>query len=590
MTFYLWTLQIGKLAGVYILGGLLCVNAVFSQHSLNVGGPSEDNGLAIAIDSSGNSFTTGLFRATVDFDPSIGFATFTSVGESDIFLASYDKNGLYRFSQTIGGPANDIGYDIAVDPTNNVYLTGAFQGTNVDFGPASGGVANLSSKGSNDAFVASYSNEGAFRYAISFGGSGGDRGQGIAVDTAGFVYVTGGFSGSADFDPGSGTESRAAVGGLDIFLASYDQQGNLRYVLTFGGVNNDLGLSVTLDNGGNVYVTGFLESNDVDFDPGFGTESLSSSGDRDIFVASYSNEGVFRFAYAFGGAGRDQGNAVSVDEGRNLYVAGYFEGSNIDFNPGSEAVLRSSNGGRDIFLASFTSAGSFRYANTWGGSSNDIASGLVANAGGATYLTGYFESTTVDFDPSASQAVHLNNGARDLFEASYDADGNYLGARSFGGIGIDQGEGIAIGSAKQCYLTGAFGGSIDFSLTGQPATLSSNGGLDIFIASYPRAIEVSVEDVPFQTELTSGFVLKAPYPNPFFDQVNLALRIEQTQNIQVTMYDPLGRVVGRIFETMVAADETQVLTLDALGLSAGLYFVRVVGEQFSATEQVMLLR
>src|SRR5674476_1418906 len=117
----------------------------------NMGGASDDYVNSIAVDASGNVYTTGYFLGTVDFDPGAGTYNLTSAGGYDIFIIKLDASGNFVWAKNMGassGASSDQGFSIAVDASGNVYTTGLFTGT-ADFDPGAG-TYNLTSAGSGD--------------------------------------------------------------------------------------------------------------------------------------------------------------------------------------------------------------------------------------------------------------------------------------------------------------------------------------------------------------------------------------------------------------------------------------------------------
>jgi hypothetical protein len=273
------------------------------------GGMSIDQGFGIAVDGSGNVYTTGNFSGTADFDPGAGASNLTSAGGSDIFVSKLDSAGNFVYARQLGGTGNDLGFGLAVDGAGSVYTTGVFAGT-ADFDPGAG-TFNLTSAGGNDAFVSKLDSAGNFAYARQLGGTGNDQGLSLAVDGSDSVYTTGSFTGTVDFDPGAGTFFLSDPGGssaADAFVSKLDASGNFVYARRFGGVTTSpQGRGIAVDGSGNTYTTGIFGGT-ADFDPGPGTFDLTGAGSNDIFVAKLDSAGNFAFARRLGGTSNDQGS------------------------------------------------------------------------------------------------------------------------------------------------------------------------------------------------------------------------------------------------------------------------------------------
>ena len=249
----------------------------------SMGGASTDEGVSIAVDASGNVYTTGYFNGTVDFDPNAGTFNLTSAGGVDIFVSKLDATGNLVWAKNMGGVSTEIGYSIAVDASGNVYTTGYFVGT-ADFNP-NAGTFNLTSAGSQDIFVSKLDATVNLVWAKSMGGGANDDvGISIAVDASGNVYTTGFFNGTVDFDPNAGTFNLTSAGSQDIFVFKLDATGNLVWAKNMGGASNDIGQSIAVDASGNVYTTGYFAGT-ADFDPNAGTFNFTSAGGQDIFVS-----------------------------------------------------------------------------------------------------------------------------------------------------------------------------------------------------------------------------------------------------------------------------------------------------------------
>ena len=182
-----------------------------SYFAVSFGGASGDQGRGIAVDSSGNSYITGYFEGTVDF----GGGDVTSAGNPDIFVLKLDSSGVSQWANTYGGTSTDRGYGIAVDSSGNSYITGSFQGT-VDFG---GG--DITAIANSDIFVLKLNSSGTFQWVNTYGSTSNNLGLGIAVDSSGKFYTTGGFQGTVDFGGGDIT----ATANSDIFVLHLNSLG-----------------------------------------------------------------------------------------------------------------------------------------------------------------------------------------------------------------------------------------------------------------------------------------------------------------------------------------------------------------------------
>ena len=227
-----------------------------------MGSTLSDNGASIAVDGSGNIYTTGTFTGTVDFDPGAGIANLISAGVEDIFVSKLDASGNFVWAKSMGGTSPDQGYSIAVDGSGNVYTTGYFLGT-ADFDP-SVGTLNITSIGSTDIFVSKLDASGNFVWAKGIGGATDDFGNSIAVDGSGNVYTTGYFQETVDFDPNAGTANLSSVGGRDIFISKLSPTVLSIELINFKGKNTEGGNLLTWTTANEVNNKGFNVERSID--------------------------------------------------------------------------------------------------------------------------------------------------------------------------------------------------------------------------------------------------------------------------------------------------------------------------------------
>jgi hypothetical protein len=310
------------------------------------GGEDSDSGHSIAVDASGNVYTTGSFVETADFDPGVGTSTLVSAGMQDIYISKLDAEGNLLWAKGIGDTADDRGYSITLDGSENIYVSGWFEGM-VDFDPGTG-ITNIMSAGGKDIYILKLDASGNFLWAKTFGGYYDDYGYSVVVDDSGKIYITGSFEGTADFNPNAETNNLMSAGWSDVFISKLDPAGNLLWAKRMGGNNGDWSNSIAVDASGNVYTTGFFMTT-ADFDPGEGTYNLISSGISDIFISKLDEAGNFLSAYGIGGPSPDSGYSIALDESGNVHITGLFS-ETVDFNPVEETGILTSVGDQDIFI------------------------------------------------------------------------------------------------------------------------------------------------------------------------------------------------------------------------------------------------
>ncbi|MBK7651576.1 MAG: hypothetical protein IPJ20_13745 [Flammeovirgaceae bacterium] len=147
------------------------------------------------------------------------------------------------------------------------------------------------------------------------------------------VYYTGQFFGTVDFNPGPGTSNMTSAGGYDFYIGKLDASGNFLWAKSLGGLNPDVSYSIDVDALGNVFASGGFNGT-VDFNPGPGTNNLTSNGSEDVFVLKLDPSGNFSWARSFGGNNFDSANSIKVDNLGNIITLGTFEGT-ADFDPGA---------------------------------------------------------------------------------------------------------------------------------------------------------------------------------------------------------------------------------------------------------------
>lgn len=306
------------------------------------GSSSSDRGNSIAVDATGNVFTTGGYMSST---ANFGAVTLTNSasGINDLFIVKHDASGNVLWAKSAGGNATDIGNGVAVDPLGNAYITGFFASPTINFG--AGTLTNTSS-GTMDVFIVKYDASGNTTWSKQYGGSTDDQGNAIVVGSSA-LYVTGGFS-SASINFTTTTLSNASAGTNDVFLTKLDLDGNVIWATRSGNIDSEAGTSIDMDSNGNIFIAGYFNSASLTF----GASSLNnaSSGYKDLFVTAYDATGVSLWAISAGDVFDEIANDISVNAAGNvIHIAGMYNSGMLSF--GSHTLFKGC--GDDVFIAKF---------------------------------------------------------------------------------------------------------------------------------------------------------------------------------------------------------------------------------------------
>lgn len=453
-----------------------------------VGNLQREEAYGIAVAPSGAVYLTGRFRTGFDFDPGDGTDLIIAVGATDAFVTALNADGTYRWTDTFGGNSTDVGSDIVVTPAGNVIVCGSFWET-VDFDPGPDALL-VTSVGEGDAFVVSLDDGGGLLWARAFGGPDSDDAFSVAAVGGSQVLVGGTFYQTVDFDPGNVIATRTSAGDADGFLLELDATGAFGWVLSVGGAAIDTIEAVAGAANGAMVAAGAFEDV-VDLDPTSGTALTAAIGASDVFAVMLQCDAAtgptpfnclapeHAWARAAGGTGDERVGDLAIGPDGMRWIVGSFYGS-ADFDPTSGVDVRTSAGDSDIFLTALLPDGSYGGTVTLGGSGADAGNGVAVSQDGFVIITGAF-SSGADFDPGPGVATLAATGGTDAFVLVLDSTLAYVWAERVGGNGNDVGNGIAVDSANNLYIAGAFQLSVDFDPGPGVHTRISRGDSEIFL-------------------------------------------------------------------------------------------------------------
>ncbi|MCG9886032.1 MAG: S8 family serine peptidase [Cyanobacteria bacterium] len=343
------------------------------RRQLGTSGYDAANG--VVTDKDGNLYVAGWTDGSIDG----GGAVRSS------WLAKYGSDGALIWHKTVRGRPDTVGNlsdygisngSLAIDSNGSLYLTGVTHGS-----------LESTHKGDGDAWIARYDDNGNQQWVRQIGTPQRDEARGVAVDSSGFVYITGYTRGNLD---------GLSQGDSDAWIAKYDPQGLLIWKRQLGTQAEDVSNGISIDVNGNVYIAGYTRS--LIGDPFIGNpHELGDSrlrwaaahrdqselggvyhGNADAWVAQYDSNGNLKWKRQIGTSQYDAASAVASDRFGNVYITGQTQGK----------VGASRSGGDDVWVAKYNVNGAIQWVQQLGTSNNDLANGIVVSGTGL-YITGH---------------------------------------------------------------------------------------------------------------------------------------------------------------------------------------------------------
>jgi FIMAH domain-containing protein/beta-propeller repeat-containing protein len=462
-----------------------------------------DGGRKMSIDVDGNLIVSTPHGTLIDQRPrsfqNVEIPTsFTKVGKNEfgIRVSRYDRrlplviDPGFIYTTYLGGSGMEFTPQVAITSTGEVIVAGSSASS--DFPTTTGALDRTYNGGGFDAVISKFDSTGAtLLFSTYLGGSGDDTAEGMAIDGAGNVYITGRTT-SHDFPTTPGAYNRTFNGGAtDLYVAKLDPTGSsLVYSTYIGGSDTDLGLGIAVSSSGEAYVTGTTLSSDFPTTAGAFDRTFNGGG-QDAFVARLNAAGsqLVYSTYIGGATSVDVGERIAVDALGQAYVVGFTDSS--DFPVTAGAYDTTFNGGfftgQDLWVAKLNAAGSALLFSTYlGGSGREFFASLALDSADNVYITGRTSSSDFPTTPGAYDRTFRGSAAVfpeifDAFVTKLNSSGSALVYSTFlGGTGSDFGSAIAVDASGSAFVAG-FTDSTDFPTTCAATDTTANGALDAFL-------------------------------------------------------------------------------------------------------------
>ena len=342
-----------------------------------------------------------------------------------------ESNNLeHPFTRFLGGKFDDTIRGLAVDSNNNIIVTGYT--SSPDFPTLSSYDSTYNDKEAGeygrDVFITSLFPNGSLRWSTFFGGSSGDAGQAICVDSEDNVVIVGSTS-STDFPVINGHDA-SHNGKDDIFVTKFQSNGSLIWSTFLGSSGTNDAWGVTVDENDSVFV--------------IGRESDSPNA-WDALVAKFNANGSLEWNQTIGGSDNEGGADITIDSQGHLIIVGYT--SSTDF-PSNYTYL---NQNQDVFVVKLTNSGSFAWGRVFAGSANEHIESVTTDPHDNIVISGLTWSNDFPLENATTAQVQ---GAGDIYVVKLSPEGDVFWGSRFGGGYDDESRGLTSDNQGNIFITG----------------------------------------------------------------------------------------------------------------------------------------
>lgn len=503
-------------------------------------------------------FHAGYLSHTAVFNPDNANVSVSAPVSASVFVTKYSEDGgflwvkLLTGSGALGSMMTDV--EIAADASENSYIIGSFT-HEMDCDPGIGVFTLTEAAGYRGRFLVKLDPDGNFVWAQKLGRAQLYTPDGIGIFVRGnSVYCTGTFRDQYDFDNGPGVHTLTAPDACDVFAIRLNTDGAFQWAVNFGAVDNttelsETGTGIAADASGNVYVSGIFFSAG-DFDPGTGVETLTPQGATDAFVVKFNPNGIYQWAERVGGVHHELSADIEAATNGTVYISG-----NISDIPGEEM-------NQNMYVAACSGQGTLLWRHEIGApfTSIDNARGLTSDASGSVYVSGYYESSGVDFDPGAGiVTLPASSGPYKSFLLKLDPSGNLSWVGGMQGAafisGLDYNNGFLYGS-------GTFHETLDLDMgNGSNTIVNGRSYSDGFVWKSDTTGISPITGIEEPDGLSFSL-----YPNPAQEQLTIVVA-DPGESTVVHVCDLAGKILF--------SQSSVVSQIDVAGLSPGMYVLEL---------------
>jgi len=514
-----------------------------------------DRPSSVKVDNQGNVVVCGTTSAASGIaSGGVPNTTISTANYRNAYIAKYTAAGVKTWACYVGGNIEDVGGDLVIDGSNNIYMAESTVSTNL---PITGGSGHNSYIGGWDVYVLKLSSAGAFQWGNYMGGSAGNDFPLVMQMLPSGNLVIGGntVSGGAAIAFGTGYDQTFAAGGEDGYIFTMNATTGAGIWGTYvGGPGDDYVFGLASDTAGNIYFTG--NSNSTSGIATAGSYQSVNGGSYDGFVGKLNSTGsTLSWCTYYGGTLADGAYDIVVDKNGDLVIGGIAASTGLA-TPGAHQTAY--NGSSDGYVMKMSTAGSRIWATYYGGLGFDIVNKVQVDENNDIYISGYTGSTSNIATNCSFQPVY-GGGSSDSYIAKLNAAGTTRSWGSyFGGANLDECNGT-YGQGKPMVYTA--NGVLYFAGYTFSAGLATGGAPDVTLDGQEDAIIAKFTDgtAPLDLQVTAQTL------SPL-SQTACALGVPSliTGNL-VSIYNPQTFTSPVFYQWQVADDSTNGPWTDMAG-------------------------
>jgi hypothetical protein len=445
-----------------------------------IAGVSNEQSSMFAIDTYNNTYLYGYYNSSTINIPITGYS-----GGNDTYLIKYNDNGDVLWVNNVGGGSDDFSKKIIIDSSNNIYVTGIYNSSQLIIHDTTVVDGSITNYGINyNTYLIKYNSNGNIQWTNRIGGTGVCESPNVFIDSLNNVYLCGNYTFPISITGQNGSTILGNTGNNDTYIVKYNSIGNIQWTNRINGTGNELSTNLTIDNLNNIYLCGDYSSQ-ITITSQPGSTSLVSPGLDGIYIVKYNSNGVVQYANSITGTTVVPIN-VNIDNLNNVYIIGYYTSSITINGVNGTTGIPSGSVNNDIFVVKYNTTGNIEWTSRMYSAGVDGAIDLTIDSLNNVYVTGYYTTSTLTIDGINSTRTLTNSGGIDTCLVKYNSNGNIQWAAKISGVGQDEPVTINNDEFNNIYLT-FFTGSANATLTdGKNNTynISTTPGNDGCIVKY----------------------------------------------------------------------------------------------------------